>query len=94
LFREPTYVVLVMRADSMFVAHPDTDYTHVCSQCGECVGIYPSTVRLMQQKRHVKLVCHVCHGPSLAPLVPGAENEIGVRVAGDATRRDVRRSAA
>ena len=76
-FQEPQYTVLCMRAAEMLVAHPDTDYTRVCSQCGEMVGVYPSTVRLMQEKRNVRLLCNHCHGPGIAPLVPGAEHEIG-----------------
>jgi hypothetical protein len=71
------YIVHVMRADEMIIAHPDTDYTHTCQKCEATVGIYPSTVKLMQEHPNVVLICNHCMGQSmLHPLVPGAEAEI------------------
>jgi hypothetical protein len=77
--RNMQYVVYAMRASDMAVAHPDTDYTHVCAICGQQVGIYPSTVRLMQKQQNVMLICNHCvQGPTAGvPPVPGALAEIG-----------------
>jgi hypothetical protein len=71
-------MLLVMRAADMFVEHPDTDYTHVCSRCGEPVGIYPSGQHVMQHYE-VTLVCNRCTSPSEreagTALAPGALDE-------------------
>jgi hypothetical protein len=77
--RNTQYVVYVMRARDMVVAHPDTDYTHLCATCGQPVGIYPSTVRLMRKRRNVKLICNHCAPEPIGsvPPVPGALGEIG-----------------
>jgi hypothetical protein len=74
--RKPrTIRLLVMRAADMFVAHPNTNYSHVCSQCGEMVGIYPAGLRLLQERQGVVLVCNRC-SPAVGSLVPGARDDI------------------
>lgn len=76
--RKPQILVVAMRAADMFVAHPGTDYTKVCSQCGETLGVYPSTIELMKHRKNVVLICNRCQ-PNAGrgfPLVPGAEQEI------------------
>lgn len=77
-FRRPRYTLLVMRLAHMFVGHPDMVTDHVCSRCGETVGIYPSGQRLLASKgKRVDIVCEVCYGPvgQEARPAPGAEHE-------------------
>lgn len=75
----PQYLVVAMQAIDMFVAHPDTDYTHVCTRCGATLGVYPSTIKLIKRhKENVLLVCNRCQPNSGQgfPLVPGAMEEV------------------
>lgn len=74
--RDCTAVLAVCRASDMFVAHPDTDYTHVCSRCGEEVGIYPSGQRVLRQHTNVILMCNRCAPQGVGwQLAPGAAIE-------------------
>lgn len=69
-------VLLVMRLTDMLRVHPAMDTTHLCSKCGEPVGIYPSGQRVLQRYRRVEIVCNHCHElPITAYLAPGAEEE-------------------
>lgn len=73
-----SYIVTACRRDDMVVRHPQTDYTHVCSQCGAPLGIYPSTVKLLAEHPDTVLICNHCNPGPPDRLVPGAEKEIGV----------------
>lgn len=70
------HLVIAMQAVDMFVAHPDTDYTHVCSRCGATLGVYPSTIKLMKQQKNVVLICNRCQPNAGYPPVPGAMDEV------------------
>lgn len=74
--RDRTAVLAVMRASDMYVAHPDTDYSHVCSRCGKEVGIYPSGQRVLREHTSVILMCTRCAPQSGGwRLAPGATVE-------------------
>lgn len=76
--QSPRYLVIAMQAGDMIVAHPNTDYTHVCSKCGATLGVYPSTIKLMKERKNVILVCNRCQPDAGQgfPLVPGAIDEV------------------
>lgn len=70
--------LLVMRLDDMIMVHPQMDTSHVCSMCGEQVGIYPSGQAILKQYRRVKICCDRCQPlPSKFMLAPGAREESG-----------------
>lgn len=73
--QEQSITLAVMRESDMFVAHPDTKYDRVCSNCGERVGIYPSGQEVLRAYKNVTLICNRCVGPVNWPLAPGAELE-------------------
>jgi hypothetical protein len=64
--------LLVMRLSDMVRVHPQQDSAHVCSKCGEPVGIYPSGQSLMQLYPDIVLVCNRC-APPLVLAEPTAE---------------------
>lgn len=70
-------VLLVMCADDMHVAHPETDFSRTCPDCGEQVGIYPSGQQVLRRHKNVKLVCNRCAPPGsgFGQPAPGAEVE-------------------
>lgn len=71
-------VLLVMRYVDMLRVHPDMDISHVCSTCGEQVGIYPSGQRVLKRYRKVKLICQICEpAPVRFSLAQGALEEPG-----------------
>jgi hypothetical protein len=75
--RKRKVILMVMRADDMLVAHPQTDYSHVCSQCGEQVGIYPSGQRILKTDK-ATIICNRCHAPDqTSQPAPGALDEVG-----------------
>jgi hypothetical protein len=57
--RVPTSL-LVMRLEDMGVRHPDQDDTHVCSECEEKVGIYPSGQAVLEKYPNIKIICSRC----------------------------------
>ena len=67
---EREQILLCMRLDDMLWVHPQMDSTRVCSQCGTCVGIYPSGQKILKRYRKVKIVCHVCREPDLSTALP------------------------
>jgi hypothetical protein len=49
-----------MRLVDMHRIHPSQDNSHVCSKCGERVGIYPTGQRVLKHNKGVKIICVVC----------------------------------
>lgn len=72
-----SFIITAMRRVDMVVRHPDTAYTHNCSQCDAQLGIYPSTVKLLAEHPDTVLVCNRCNPAPPQQMVPGAEDEIG-----------------
>lgn len=65
----------VMRLTDMQRVHPLMDSSHVCSQCGELVGIYPSGQHVLRRYRRVKIICNRCQPVPRGMLAPGALQE-------------------
>jgi DNA-directed RNA polymerase subunit RPC12/RpoP len=53
-------MLIVVRVDHMWRAHPQTDFTRVCARCGERVGIYPSGQQFIRDHLDTEIVCDVC----------------------------------
>ena len=70
-------IITAMRRVDMVVRHPKTDYSHVCSQCGAAVGLYPPTVKLLAKHPDTVLVCNRCDSAPPSRMISGAEDEIG-----------------
>jgi hypothetical protein len=73
-------VLLVMRANEMFRVHPQTDWSHTCSECGEPVGIFPSGQAVIKRYRpeNIAVICNRCADAdelSLNMPAPGALSE-------------------
>ncbi len=69
-------VLLVMRLADMVRVHPQMDRNHVCAQCAEPVGVYPSGQQVLQTYRRVRLICNHCAPPQrIYHLAPGAFEE-------------------
>jgi len=49
-----------MRLKDMTRRHPDQDDSHVCSQCGEALGLYPTGQRALALNPRLVLVCVPC----------------------------------
>lgn len=56
----PMMTLAAMRLKDMRRVHPEQDETHVCAQCGERVGIYPSGQQLLKDHPDLVVVCHLC----------------------------------
>jgi hypothetical protein len=87
--------LLCMRAAHMFRIHPETDWTHVCGQCGEKVGIYPSGQAVLKKlgEKNVEIICNVCGSglswsANLANLAPGAREEVTQSIPNPKLRRN------
>jgi hypothetical protein len=73
---EKERLLLCMRLEDMLRVHPHMDRDHVCAQCGERVGIYPSGQQVLKRYRRVKIMCQVCQpNPDSFSLAPGAAEE-------------------
>lgn len=53
-------VLVAMRLADMFRVHPAQDNSHVCSECGERVGIYPTGQKALRDHPGAKVVCVAC----------------------------------
>jgi hypothetical protein len=54
------YVLVAMRLVNMIKRHPQQDESHVCVNCCEKVGIYPSGQRAIKRIPNIKIVCEIC----------------------------------
>lgn len=52
--------LIAMRLADMVRVHPQMSTEHVCSACGERVGIYPSGQDVLRQYPEIKIVCQKC----------------------------------
>lgn len=52
--------LVVMRLVDMHRVHPLQDNSHVCSKCGERVGIYPSGQKALRGNPAMLIICAVC----------------------------------
>jgi hypothetical protein len=52
--------LVATRLANMSVTHPAQDNSHVCSQCGERVGIYPSGMEQIRKHPGMDIICVVC----------------------------------
>lgn len=52
--------LIAMRLADMVRVHPQMSREHVCSTCGERVGIYPSGQGVLWRYPEIKIVCHEC----------------------------------
>jgi hypothetical protein len=70
--------LIAMRLADMVLVHPKMSREHVCSMCGERVGIYPSGQWVLGHHPQIKIVCHHCipEADRFCPA-PGWEAEIG-----------------
>jgi hypothetical protein len=59
--------LIVMRLVDMHRIHPQQDNSHVCSRCGERVGVYPSGQAVLRERPSVVLVCVPCAMAGGAP---------------------------
>ena len=74
--RKQQVTLTVMCVADMWTAHPNTDYSHVCSKCREPVGIYPSGQRVLRRYKSTTIVCNRCADPGqVGVLAPGALRE-------------------
>jgi hypothetical protein len=69
--------LVAMRLKDMRNMHPEQDNSHVCSQCGEPVGVYPSGQRSLRNFPEMAIICHVCasgvKGAKAFPVAPWDE---------------------
>jgi hypothetical protein len=71
----PQFLVAMRLADMRRV-HPKMSRDHVCSACGERLGVYPSGQAMLRTHPEIKIVCQKCiPAVDLFCLVPGAEDE-------------------
>jgi hypothetical protein len=64
-------LLIAMRLADMHRIHPKQDNSHVCSLCGETVGIYPSGQAGLRRFPELVIVCEICRPPSaLWPPTP------------------------
>jgi hypothetical protein len=61
--------LVTMRLEDMARMHPAQDDTHVCSTCGQRVGIYPSGQRALRQWPKMRVICQVCACARPAELI-------------------------
>lgn len=68
---QPQHQLLAMREADMVFVHPEMDRSHVCSQCGAMVGLYPSGQKILKRYKNVRIVCQVCDPspPERAPTL-------------------------
>lgn len=52
--------LVAMRLIDMIRMHPRQDNSHVCSKCGERVGIYPSGQNALRHNHGIKIICARC----------------------------------
>jgi hypothetical protein len=52
--------LVCMRLADMHRIHPSQDNSHVCSDCGQRVGLYPSGQKAVRDNPGITIVCHVC----------------------------------
>lgn len=77
LFR-PERTLLVMRLSDMLLVHPEQNNDHVCAECHEPVGIYPSGQAVLQRYQNVKIACQRCQALTANSVpAPGALAERG-----------------
>jgi len=50
-----------MLAEDMYVAHPKTNWDHVCNRCKLPVGVYPSGQKVLKRRDlDVEIICNRC----------------------------------
>jgi hypothetical protein len=80
--------LVAMRLKDMGTMHPEQDNSHVCSQCGETVGVYPSGQRALHNFPELAIICHVCaSGVTGAKAFPAAPWDEIKREAHESRRR-------
>ena len=86
-----SFIITAMRRVDMVVRHPKTDYSHVCSQCGAALGLYPPTVKLLAKHPDTVLVCNRCDSRRTAGwfLVPKTRSAKARLLRGRGHRADV-----
>ena len=69
--------LVCMRLKDMQRVHPYQDNSHVCSKCGERVGIYPSGQSALKGNPAMPIICAICvqEGPrgENRPAAPWSE---------------------
>lgn len=79
--------LICMRLADMDVVHPNMT-VRTCSKCGHEVGVYPSSMRAIEDhggEPRATLMCYVCKPVSRpTPLPPGGLHEVFESVANDA----------
>lgn len=73
--------LIVMRSADMALVHPQTDFSHQCSQCAAEVGIYPSGQAIIRRfgTKRMRILCSRCvdaRQVSIAQPAPGALAEV------------------
>lgn len=53
-------VLVSMRVVDMREVHPQQDNSHKCGQCGQRVGLYPSSQRMLRRFPGLKIKCGRC----------------------------------
>jgi hypothetical protein len=65
-----------MRLKDMTRRHPDQDNSRACSKCGETLGLFPSSQRLLATNPSLVLLCVPCalaeHDPSADVAASGS----------------------
>ena len=52
--------LVAMRLTDMYKIHPQQDNSHVCAECGQGVGIYPTGQRALSHNPGMTIMCSVC----------------------------------
>jgi hypothetical protein len=52
--------LVTMRLADMRRMHPAQDDSHVCAECGQAVGLYPSGQSALRRWPRMKVICSVC----------------------------------
>jgi DNA-directed RNA polymerase subunit RPC12/RpoP len=67
--------LIVMRLADMERIHPNQDNSHVCSKCGQQVGIYPSGQMYLKERPNLDIICSRCAG-AFGVVVPPSQQII------------------
>lgn len=69
-------VLVCMRVVDMHEVHPQQDNSHTCGECGQRVGLYPSSQRMLRRRRGLQIKCVRCAtGDKFDALRPAARDK-------------------
>lgn len=60
-------MLVCTRLADMHKVHPSQDNSHVCSQCGQRVGVYPSGQRAIKGQPDIAIWCAQCAAAEIDP---------------------------